>query len=149
MSGFQTSQIVLERDTSELTAPEYDMIQISRQTVHDTLISKALNFLLANKYTNIRADLSGWAKPETISWSNGAGSHIPDLTAENASIGLVFEMETQETIFDDHTASQWALFSAFALQHGKEFWVVVPKGCRKNAEYQISNLKVTAKVWEL
>lgn len=52
--------------------------------------------------------------------------HAPDIIAEGSHERVLIEVETRDSINDDHTEDQWQLFSAFAAEKGYGFVVLVP-----------------------
>jgi len=118
------------------------------ETEHDKMIEGVINYLVMKGYRNVKADLSGYARPTKITWTSTGKGHIPDVTAQNGKL-LIFEVETSDSIPHTHTADQWKLFAAYANQHGAEFWVVIPNGFDPNARTRLNQLGIQAKVWEL
>lgn len=116
------------------------------QSQHDQMVKFVIDYLLSNNFSSVKADLSGFTKPAKITWESNGQGHIPDVTAEGKESNL-FEIETEDSIFDDHTADQWSLFAAYSQQHGKQFWVVVPHGSVKSAQSRLTQLGIQAEVW--
>lgn len=111
------------------------------QTQHDQIVQVVVNHLAQKGYRNIRADLPGHTQPALVHGTRQ--DHIPDVTAD----GLIVEVETADTIEDDHTTSQWSLFSDHAAKNGKTFWVVVPNGAVAAAQTQLNTLGLTGEVY--
>jgi hypothetical protein len=84
-----------------------------------------------------------------IIWTNTNEGHVPDVTADLGGKAYLVEVETADTIEDEHTESQWRLFAAFAQQHNKIFVVVVPMASKAAAEIQLRRLGLTGEVWGL
>ena len=59
---------------------------------------------------------------------------------------VLFEVETEDTIHDEHTEQQWEAFSAYADSHMADFWVVVPKAKKGDARERVYALGLKAKV---
>lgn len=110
---------------------------------HNMMVLEVVKLLTQRNQASIRADLPGFARPETI--EGETGNHVPDVSAT----GLIVEVETADSISDQHTASQWKVFSDEAQQRGWKFWVVVPKGCRQEAEARCHELGIQAIVFEV
>lgn len=125
------------------------MRSIFTQVDHDEMVRNAVNFLRNNGYTNIKAHLSGFDTPSLIRWEGQYNGHIPDVEAYGNGRLSLFEVETADTIDDQHTANQWKLFAAHAKNNNGEFWVIVPRGKKYAAEQRIINLGIAAKVWEI
>ncbi len=115
---------------------------------HNQLINWAVNYLTAKNFVNIKADISGFVQPNKITWTQTGKGHIPDITAQG-TMEHVFEAETPESIFDQHTEDQWTLFDAYSRQHGAEFWVIVPTGSESSAQTRLNQLGIKAKVWAM
>lgn len=112
------------------------------------MVAAAARHLVAKGFRDVKADVSGVPQPTKIVWSGTGRGHIPDVTGLGSEFNL-FEVETADSINDEHTADQWGLFSAYAAQHGAVFWVVVPVGSENAAHQRLKDLSLTAKVWEL
>ena len=113
---------------------------------HQDLINMMVHHFTGKGYRNIRADAPGILNPEVIPGTKQ--NHIPDLTADKNGTRIILEAETANSIFSDHTASQWSLFSDAAKKAGGEFHIVVPKGCRSYAEKRLADLGLRAnEIW--
>jgi hypothetical protein len=117
------------------------------QSNHDQMIRDVCNHLISHGYRDIKADLKGLPHPALILWKTTGKGHIPDVTAKSNGTDSLFEIETEDSIFDQHTKDQWTLFAANAEQFGKVFYVVVPKGSENSAESRLGQLGIEAKVW--
>lgn len=118
------------------------------QSDHDRMVTTAARYLVAKGFRDVKADVPGFPQPEKIVWSGTGRGHIPDVTGWGSEFNL-FEVETSDSINDQHTAGQWELFAVFAGQHSAVFWVVVPVGCAAAAQQRLKDLGISAKVWEL
>lgn len=128
------------------------MVQRRNQSEHDAMVSFVVAYMKGNSFTDIKADIPGYTQPACIYWTaeGEKSGHRPDATGVNQNgVSLLFEVETADTIAIEHTASQWKLFSAFAKQHNKTFYAVVPRGSSAAAQKEIERLGITAKVWEV
>ena len=103
-------------------------------------------YLYQNGFRDVQADLHGHTQPDIITWTETGRGHIPDVTANNGQLH-VFEVETDDSIYDQHTEDQWNLFANFAQQHGARFWIVVPKGSESDAQLRLNQLGLQAKIW--
>lgn len=113
---------------------------------HHNLITMMFNHFVGQGYQNIKADVPGKLRPDTIIGTKE--NHIPDLTAEKNGTKIILEAETANTIFDAHTASQWSLFSSAAATSGDQFHVVVPKESRGSAQQRAAALRVVVhEIW--
>jgi hypothetical protein len=116
------------------------------QSFHDKMIKLLADSLVSKKFRDVKADHPDFAeKPAPISLEAFASSYIPDVTATGIQM-VIFEVETDETIIDDHTGEQWKLFSSYAHLNAAEFWVVVPKASMEDAEQRLANLGLHGKV---
>ncbi|MBC8458922.1 MAG: hypothetical protein H8D67_13085 [Deltaproteobacteria bacterium] len=116
------------------------------QSQHDQIVRYAVNYLMNNGFSDIRADLQGQVKPTKITWKLTGHGHIPDVTAQNGQFYL-FEVETDDSIFNDHTENQWKLFATYAREHNAKFWVVVPAGSEASVQLRLNELGIQAEVW--
>lgn len=105
-------------------------------------------------YTNIKADLEGYALPDPIIDGRG-NQYVPDVTCtknDPTTTRILLEAETCNTIADSHTRAQWRAFA-----HAKgEFHLVVPKTCEAcgaesevaKAMHRLEELGIAAKkIW--
>ena len=119
------------------------------QSHHDALIKQLADSLISRKFRDVRADLPDSPnKPFRIPEEQSAHGNIPDVTA----IGIqqvFFEVETDDSINDPHIVTQWRLFAAHAEKTSAEFWVVVPKAKKIEAQERMTQLGLTAKVMGL
>lgn len=118
------------------------------QRNHDHMVKVVADYLAAKHFREVHADLPGYVQPNRITWTQTGQGHIPDVTATGNELN-VFEVETADSVWDQHTADQWTLFAAFASQHGAVFWVVVPIGSAAAAQQRLRDLRLTAEVWEI
>jgi len=119
---------------------------------HDKLVVKAAESLNQNSdFKNIQADVKGYSTPSEINWKGDESGHIPDLKAvgTKTSKEFIFEVETDDSISDNHTEDQWRLFAAYAKQNNGVFYVIVPKGSKQKAESRLKDLELEGKVWAL
>jgi hypothetical protein len=117
------------------------------QSLHDTMVADLAAHLAKSGYTNIMADLKGKATPELMKWKGQTAGHIPDVTAAKDGKLHIFEVETDDSIGDQHTEDQWKLFSATAEVRKGYFYVLVPKASVSTAQVRAKLLSVTAQVW--
>ena len=119
------------------------------QSCHDKLIKQLADSLISRKFREVRADLPDSPdKPFRIPEEQSAHGDIPDVTA----IGIrrvLFEVETADSINDPHIINQWRLFAAHAEKTSAEFWVVVPKAKKIEAQERMMRLGLDAKVMGL
>ena len=117
------------------------------QTSHDQMVWDVYNHLISNSYRDVKADLQSLTKPDLIHWTSNKKGHIPDLTAKYNGNEFIFEVETTDSIFDQHTEDQWRLFAANANQYGKSFRVVVPKSSKEAVDSRLNQLGIQADIW--
>ncbi|MDH4028760.1 MAG: hypothetical protein OEU95_08015 [Nitrospirota bacterium] len=113
------------------------------------MVRKAVDFLRDLGYTGIRADIHGFDKPRERNWKGQLNGHIPDIEAQGNGKPYLFEVETSDSITDQHTADQWKLFAAHAKINSGEFWVIVPRGEQPAVERRLKSLGIVAKIWEI
>lgn len=116
---------------------------------HDSMVKTLADYLKGNGYTNVLADVPGFARPAEICWKDRRECHIPDVTATHAQTRYVFEVETDESIGIEHTESQFKLFNASCTQFGGVFCVVVPKSVLPVANQVLQRLGINAQVWSI
>jgi hypothetical protein len=113
------------------------------QKEHDDLVSMMARYFKDQGYTNIQADIDGYQAPPII--KGKVKSHRPDLLCNKTSTTqIILEAETDDTIDDEHTRSQWHLFWDWAKNHGNEFHLVVPEGYRDAANRRLNEIGISA-----
>lgn len=119
------------------------------QSDHDQMVGQVVQFLQSNGYSDIKADITGHQQPTIITWQATGRGHIPDATSVRDKEFFLFEVETIDSINDQHTDDQWNIFATFARQHGANFWVVVPSGSQTAVNRRLALLGLKANVWEI
>lgn len=122
---------------------------ILARSEHDRLVEKLRAHLVSNLFSDIKVDLPGYVKPERIVWSDTQRGHEPDATAYYLAKQYVFEVETADSIGDEHTYEQCRLFAAYVRNWLAEFALVVPTGSALAARSQLSRWGLTATVHEI
>lgn len=112
---------------------------------HKNLVKRMVEHYQSEGYTKFRADLDGHTQPDSI---NGK---IPDVIAwgHPSKPPAILEVETCDSIDNNHTESQFKAFSVEAKQNGWEFHVTIPKICYDNAKKVIDALSLSPypKIW--
>lgn len=122
------------------------MTKHKSQANHDNMVKSLADHLIAHNYSNVKADIGGYDRPDKITWKVTGHGHVPDATA-TASQLQIFEVETEDSINDSHTEDQWKLFAAHANNTDGVFTVVVPHGCLQVAKSRLNQLNLQAEVW--
>jgi len=123
------------------------MVRRSSQASHDIMIENLAGLLTAKGYKHIQADIPGHTPPRKIVWESTGEGHIPDITAFSAEL-RIFEVETADSITDDHTADQWKLFASYAMANNALFYIVFPKGCAEAVQNRLDALQIKALLFE-
>lgn len=97
---------------------------------HEALVLMMAKYYQEQGYTDVKADLSDWEKPDQI------GEHIPDVTAINGSALIILEAETCKTINHEHTESQFRTFA-----NNGTFEVAIPKLCSEKAHNRLTEFR--------
>jgi len=117
------------------------------QKDHDDLVLMMANYFKNQGYSNIQADIANYPTPPIIEGQDQ--NHRPDLLCDKTLYTqIILEAETEDTIDDEHTASQWSLFANWANEHNNEFHLVVPKDYREVAKKRLKELGINAhEIW--
>ncbi len=118
------------------------------QENHDRMIKVTANYLMGNKFRNVKADIPGFHSPSKLTWISTGEGYTPDITAIGQQLNL-FEVETPDSLNEPHTEDQWKLFAQYAQETQAEFWIVVPKGSILSAENRLLELGIRGNVWEV
>lgn len=118
------------------------------ESQHEYLVRNMAELLFAGPYRDVRVDLPGYDMPDKVFREGAAVYMLPDLTARGTKF-FVFEVETADSIDDEHTLEQWPMFAAHAQRMKGEFWVVVPRRCGGIAMGRLKELGLKGQVVEL
>ena len=113
---------------------------------HERMVGIVAASLEGEGYTDVRADHPSYHTPEQITRTGTGEGSSPDVTAEK-EFTSIFEVETEDSITDEHTKEQWKLFAEFAQQTSSAFCVVVPEGSKDAAQTRLNELGIKANVW--
>jgi hypothetical protein len=126
----------------------YSMAKRKNQAEHVSMVKSIANYLSSKGFSAIKADLPDQSQPDLIYWEKTKKGHVPDVTATLNNQNYIFEVETDDSVNDEHTEDQWTLFAANAKQYSKQFIVVVPKGSETKAHQRLEELKISANdIW--
>ena len=117
---------------------------------HDRLIRMMANHFASLGYTEIKAHVSGYNRPDEIY------GHFPDVACRKNDVKrtpIILEAETCDTIFHEHTDGQWKTFYNEAKRSDGEFHIIVPKTCNgrlgtEMANQKLQQLGISATVWK-
>jgi hypothetical protein len=120
------------------------MAKRADESGHDRLV-EVLAYACNDKFPVVHADhVEGYKQPDKIV------DHIPDVSvlfydsSLKSFASIIYEVETEDSIADDHTASQWTEFSNWAAERPtRGFIIAVPKGCVALARAQATLLNIT------
>ena len=116
------------------------------QAIHDEMVKQLADRLISKNFRDVKADHPDFTeKPARISLDRYPSCQTPDVTATGIQ-PVLFEVETDDTIYDPHTKDQWELFASHAERHMADFWIVVPKARTGKARDRVSTLGLKAKV---
>lgn len=119
------------------------MAKRKSQSDHDIMVRKIIEEITKTGYSDIRADLPNEKKPDLIN------NCIPDVTGKIPPWLFIFEVETDDSIDDSHTESQWKTFADYAIINNERFVVVIPLGSKNKAENRLNKLGITAQIREI
>jgi hypothetical protein len=116
---------------------------------HDQLILMMARYFKNEGYTQIKADIPDWPKPDKVFWTNDPNNpYIPDLTCyDNSGIYVILEAETCSTLNITHTQEQFKIFRAHATKNKGRFEVVVPINCNNRSASEL--IKQQAREWNI
>lgn len=123
--------------------------QVFAKSEHDRLVERLRSWLVSTLFSDIKVDLLGHVKPDRIVWTNTQRGHEPDATAYYLRKQYVFEVETADSLGDEHTHEQCRLFAAYVRDRFAEFTLVVSIGCSFAARSQLLRWGLNATVLEI
>ncbi|MFC1592067.1 hypothetical protein ACFL43_06050 [Thermodesulfobacteriota bacterium] len=118
------------------------------QTEHDRLVEYVAKLLIGRGYSDVRADIPGYEEPLRIKWQKKGEGFCPDVSGNKEGL-RIFEVETGDSIDDEHTEAQWKLFASFAESNNAMFYVVFPKGCADKVKARLAQLSIKAVLMEV
>ena len=116
------------------------------QSDHYVMVKQVADILINKRHPNVKADLKGYIQPNLLRWKGENSGHIPDVTSQLDGKLKLIEVETDDSINDQHTSDQWKLFATYAKRDNAEFIIVVPKGAEAKAEKRKNELNVEGEV---
>lgn len=113
------------------------MAKRQNESYHQSLIDFA-HFALSvdRKHATIYRDSERGQTPHEV---NG---RVPDLFFRDGEDLRVYEVETCDTIDDEHTEEQWTDFAEYANDQSASFVVILPADCKEKAEQRIEELGI-------
>ena len=124
------------------------MVKRKSQSDYDKMVRTIAETLTYDQYSDVKADIQGYDTPDKIIWESTGKGHVPDVTAEKGK-EVIVEVETDDSINDQHTEDQWKLFSACSKKYDADFIVVVPEGSKTKAMVHMEELDITGEVIEV
>ena len=84
-------------------------------------------------YTDVCVDLDmdSFDTPEQIDMPGFDRGGVPDVTGYHEGRQHIFEVETPDSIRDEHTSHQWRLFAKYADENNATFLWLCPRRKRK------------------
>lgn len=121
------------------------MIQRSE---HDHILDELTVMLELQRSPDVRVALPQCTQPDPILCPFTGIAHVPDLTATVLPEGFkaIFEVETDESLGTEHTASQLRLFDRHAKQNSIKLFLVVPQHSHAKAQQRVIDLELGATV---
>lgn len=108
------------------------------QQHHDFMIKYMVSQLLQAGFSKICADIPGHKKPAPIKFESS--TYCPDVYAEKDMKKVLVEVETDDSINEDHTEYEWVAFNNYRKSNDAELIFVAPG---------ISRKKLTLRAYEL
>ncbi|MBR9999236.1 MAG: hypothetical protein KFF73_09705 [Cyclobacteriaceae bacterium] len=108
------------------------------QRHHDFMIKYMVSQLLNAGFSKICADIPGHKKPIPIKFQSSA--YYPDVYAEKDMKKILVEVETDDSINEDHTEFEWMALNQYKKSNNAELIFVAPG---------ISRQKLTLRAYEL
>jgi phosphoribosylformylglycinamidine (FGAM) synthase PurS component len=116
---------------------------------HDELLTKLLQRLKNNYFTDIKSVLSESDKPVQVILDGINNNYTPDVTAVKAGKVYILEVETAETLKMSERDPILKAISKYAETNNFEFVVAVPVASFMDAGKKLSQLKADASIWDM
>ena len=115
---------------------------------HDLIVLLMVEELKDENYSKIKADLPDHEKPDGIRFQkNISNRFVPDITAYKNDVFYILEIETVDSLFDEHSHHQWLAFSDYSKRTNSSFILVVPKRYKDSARDILSEKNIIAEIW--
>jgi hypothetical protein len=126
----------------------FRMATRNSQIEHDRMVDYVAKLLIGKKHQDVRADLPGFTQPRRIVWQSTGEGSVPDVTSQDEEF-RIFEVETRDSIHDEHTETQWKLFASYAKANDAMFYIVFPKGASAEVKQRLNELGLEAYLMEV
>lgn len=108
------------------------------QSAHNSMVLKGISILKNAGWQNhqIKADLVGCVQPDKIKHRITGEHYVPDVTSASSPYHApanIIEVETADTLDNDHSFAQWQAFALYAEAVKATFFLVVPVGSKMAA----------------
>ncbi len=92
------------------------------------MLEKVVNRLEERGNTDIRAELSGYQKPQKVVRVSDNTEYFPDVTSTKEGQFRLFAIEYGKVVKSNMTVNRWKLFEAFSSQNNAVFYIVCSSG---------------------
>lgn len=107
-------------------------------TKSQQIVYAAVEFLKAEGFTDIKANIAGYDKPSEIVSKESKKSYIPNLTAKDKNSAYIFEIELEE----DYQIEKW---KEFASSNG-EFLIITEEQKEGHIDNTLKENKIKADI---
>jgi len=115
------------------------------QQEHDLIVQSFADALVEKGFPDVRADVPQYQRPAEIESKRPFKGRIPDITTGGDS-PLIIEVETADSVRDEHTKLQWTLFAEHAKATGATFCVAVPRNAVGPTRQRLRELGIEAEI---
>ena len=122
------------------------------QTEHDALLLNLGEFCLEQGFSELRLDLPDafCARPDTLRLLQSDQFETPDASGMFEGQEYIFEVETEDSVEDEHTVSQWRIIAEYTAETGKKMVIAVPGQAVETVWRRLEELGIKgAEVWAL
>lgn len=145
--GFLASMIMSCRDRAvaddQLHCPADDPVARVK------LVQRVVSWAEKHGQEVTAAMRQGMEQPEPLRCKVSGDTVIPDAVARRNGVGMLYAVETGETITDKTTARRLCILSSHAAREVMLFVLGVPRGFGRMAQRRVDELGLDAQVLEL
>jgi len=109
------------------------------------IIRVVIDFIKNQNFSQIKADMPGYNRPEKLVWKKSGKGYVPDITANKNGMFLLFTVKDPNENVNTHL-DKWRLFSSYSQKVNRECYIV----SLTNQEFTIKNIlsenKISANV---
>lgn len=122
------------------------------QSEHEAMLVSLAEYCLEEGFSEVCLDLpmAGYGQPFRLMLADSDLYETPDVTAVCDGVTYLFEVETEDSVMDEHTVAQWRILAQYAAEHNGRLVIAVPRAAEGQAWQRLAELAIQgAEVWAM